>query len=176
MEVMEAIEKRRSIRAYADRPVSAEQLTQVLEAIRLAPSWKNRQCWNVIVLSDRERILALGEQLKWNPGREVYDTAPVFLILTADPSKSGVRDDKPYYMTDVGIALENGVLAATALGLGTCWVGAFSEDPVKELLGIPDPIRVAAITPLGVPAEAPEPRPRRAMEDMVFCETWEKPL
>ncbi len=176
MEVMEAIEKRRSVRAYADAPVTREQLDRVLEAIRLAPSWKNKQCWNVIVLTDRERIRALGELLRWNPGREVYETAPVFLVLTADPEKSGVRDDKPYYMTDVGIALQNGVLAAAELGLGTCWVGAFSEDPVKELLGIPDRIRVPAITPLGVPAEAPGPRPRRPMEEMVFDETWGRPL
>ena len=176
MEVWEAIEKRRSVRAYADAPLPREQLDRVLEAIRLAPSWKNRQCWNVLVLSDRDRIRALGELLRWNPGREVYETAPCFLVLTADPEKSGVRDDKPYYMTDVGIALQNGILAATELGLGTCWVGSFTEGPIKELLGVPHSIRIVAITPLGTPAEAPEPRPRRDMEAMVFRETWGNPL
>lgn len=176
MEVMEAIEKRRSIRAYESTPLTREQLTRFLEAVRLAPSWKDRQCWNVIVLTDRERILKLGELLRYNPGRGVYDTAPCFIVLTADPEKSGVRDDKPYYMTDAGIALENGVLAAAEMGLGTCWVGSFTEGPVKELLGIPESIRIAAITPLGVPAEAPAPRPRKPMAELAFGERWGEPL
>lgn len=172
MTVMEAIRARRSIRAYEDRPVPAEALAQVLEAVRLAPSWKDRQCWNVVVLSRREDILALGEALGWNPGRAVYDTVPHMLVFTADPEKSGLRDDKPYYMTDIGIAAQNAVLAAWELGLGTCWVGAFSEEPVKVLLGIPENIRVAAITPLGYPAECPEARPRKPMGEMVFGERW----
>jgi len=176
MEVFEAIEKRRSIRAYTEAPVTREQLDRFLEAIRLSPSWKNRQCWNVIVLSEREDILRLGELLRWNPGRTVFDTVPYFIVLTADPDKSGVRDDKPYYMTDVGIAMENGVLAAAELGLGTCWVGAFTEGPVKEFLGIPDNIRIVAFTPLGVPAEEPEPRPRKAADELVFDGRWGRPL
>ena len=176
MEVMEAIKARRSIRAYRDEPVPREKLLRFLEAVRLAPSWKDKQCWNVIVLQDRERIRALGELLRWNPGRDVYDTAPCILVFTADPEKSGVRDGKPYYMTDVGIAMENGVLAAREMGLGTCWVGAFTEEPVRELLGIPETIRVVAVTPLGVPAEAPEPRPRKPLEELAFGETWGEPL
>ena len=176
MEVFEAIRTRRSIRAYRDEPVPREQLLRFLEAIRLAPSWKDKQCWNVIVLSDRERIRQLGELLRWNPGKAVFDTAPYFIVVTADPEQSGVRDDKPYYMTDVGIALENGVLAAAEMGLGTCWVGAFTEGPIKELLGIPESIRVVALTPLGIPAEAPEPRPRKSMEELAFDGAWGVPL
>ena len=176
MTVFEAIEARRSIRAYEDRPVPREALMQVLEAVRLAPSWKDRQCWNVIVVTDRETIRALGERLRYNPGRAVYETAPVFLVFTADPEKSGVRDDKPYYMTDIGIAGQNAVLAAQELGLGTCWVGAFTEEPVKELLGIPAELRVPAITPLGYPAEAPAARPRKPMEELAFLERWGEAL
>ncbi len=172
MEVFEAIAKRRSIRAYRDTPVTREQLTRFLEAIRLAPSWKDKQCWNVIVLTDRADIQKLGELLRGNPGKSVFDTVPCFIVLTADPEKSGVRDDKPYYMTDVGIAMENGVLAATEMGLGTCWVGAFTEGPIKEFLNIPEHIRLVALTPLGVPAEAPDARPRRELADMVFHARW----
>ena len=172
MEVFEAIEKRRSIRAYQDAPVTEEQLARFLEAVRLAPSWKNKQCWNAIVLTDRQDILTLGELLRWNPGRAVFDTVPCFVVFTADPGKSGVRDDKPYYMTDIGIAMENAVLAATEMGLGTCWVGAFTEGPIKEFLGIPEELHIVALTPLGIPAEEPEPRPRKAMEELAFGERW----
>ena len=176
MEVMEAIQKRRSIRAYRSEPVPREALLQVLEAVRLAPSWKDKQCWSVIVVSDRGQMQALGERLRWNPGREVFDTAPHFLVFTADPARSGVRDDKPYYMTDIGIAMENAVLAATSLGLGTCWVGAFTEAPIKELLGIPEEQRVVALTPLGYPAESPDARPRKSMTELASSGAWGAPL
>ena len=176
MDVMEAIEKRRSIRRYQDAPVSREQLARFLEAVRLAPSWKDRQCWNVIVLSDRERILKLGELLRQNPGRTVFETVPYFIVFTADPEKSGVRDDKPYYMTDVGIAMQNAVLAAEEMGLGTCWVGSFTEGPIREFLGVPDHLRIVAMTPLGVPAEAPDARPRMSMAELAYENAWGQPL
>jgi nitroreductase len=176
MEVFEAITQRRSIRAYKDEPIPRDDLLRVLEAARLAPSWKDYQCWSILVLSRREDIQALGQLLRYNPGKEVFDTAPYFLLFVADPEKSGVRDEKPYYMTDIGIAMENAVLAATELGLGTCWVGAFTEGPIKELLSIPENQRIVAITPLGIPAEAPEPRPRKALSEFVYEGRWEKPL
>ncbi|MGM9614279.1 MAG: nitroreductase family protein [Oscillospiraceae bacterium] len=176
MEVFEAIKARRSVRAFTDAPVSKEQLTRFLEAIRLAPTWKDKQCCNVIVLSDRAQIRKLGELLRGNPGPAVFDTVPYFIVVTADPALSGVRDDKPYYMTDAGIALENGVLAATEMGLGTCWIGAFTEGPIKEFLGIPENIRIVAFTPLGHPAEAPDARPRKALDELAFDGAWGKPL
>jgi nitroreductase len=149
---------------------------QVLEAARQAPSWKDYQCWSIIVLSKREDIQTLGQLLRHNPGEAVFDTVPYFLLFVADPTKSGVRDDKPYYMTDIGIAMENAVLAATELGLGTCWVGAFTEGPIKEFLAIPQSQRIVAITPLGVPAEAPEPRPRKELREFVYEGRWETTL
>jgi nitroreductase len=106
----------------------------------------------------------------------VFETAPYFLLFVADPEKSGVRDGKPYYMTDIGIAMENAVLAATELGLGTCWIGAFTEGPIREYFHIPENQHIVAITPLGVPAEAPEARPRKALDEFVFEGGWNKPL
>ena len=176
MNVLEAIEKRRSIRAYQDAPVSREQLMTVLEALRLAPSWKDQQCWQVIVLSDRVQIKALGELLRYNPGKAVFDTVPYFLAVAADPEASGRREGKDYYMTDVGIALQNACLAAEAQGLGTCWVGAFTEQPIKEFLHIPDAMRLVALTPLGVPAETPNPRPRKALSEFVHDGVFGRPL
>jgi nitroreductase len=176
MNVLEAISQRRSVRAYKKEPVSRQALHQVLEAARLAPSWKDYQCWSIVVLSQREDIRQLGELLRHNPGASVFETAPYFLLFVADPAKSGVRDGKPYYMTDIGIAMENAVLAATELGLGTCWIGAFTEGPIREYFNIPENQHIVAITPLGVPAEAPEARPRKAMDEFVFEGGWNKPL
>ncbi len=177
MTVMEAIEKRRSIRVYEDAPVSREQLETFLEAMRLAPSWKDMQCWQVIVLSDREQIMRLGELLGHNPRREgVFDKVPYFIAVLADPAQSGDEEGKSYYMTDIGIALENACLAATEMGLGTCWIGWFDEQPIKQFLSVPDQLRLVALTPLGVPAQDPKPRPRKAMADFVYDGVYGKPL
>ena len=177
MNVMEAIEKRRSIRVYENTPVSREQLMTFLEAIHLAPSWKDMQCWQVIVLSDRERILAPGELLHHNPRQTgVFENVPYFIAVAADPAQSGDEEGKPYYMTDIGICLENACLAATEMGLGTCWIGWFDEQPIKEFLGLPENLRLVALTPLGVPAQDPKPRPRKALADFVWDDTYGKPL
>ena len=177
MNVMEAIAKRRSIRLYEPTPVSREQLMTFLEAMRLAPSWKDMQCWQVIVLSDREQIMALGELLDHNPRREgVFETVPYFIAMVADPAQSGEMNGMHYYMTDIGIALENACLAATEMGLGTCWIELFNEQPIKEFLKIPENMRLVALTPLGVPAQDPKPRPRKALADFVYDGVWGKPL
>lgn len=172
MTVFEAIEARRSIRAYETTPVTEEQLVRFLEAARLAPSWKDKQCWRILVVTDRDTILGLAPLLRNNPGEEVYKTAPCFVLFFADPALSGLRDEKPYYMTDIGIAMENAVLAATDMGLGTCWVGAFTEAPIREYLGVPENFRLVALTPLGVPAENPAPRPRMALNEIVCHNRW----
>ncbi len=176
MNVTDAIRARRSIRAYETTPLTRDQLAAFLEAVRLAPSWKDKQCWRVMVITDRETILGLAPLLRHNPGPAVYETAPCFVLFFADPALSGERDGKPYYMTDIGIAMENAVLAATELGLGTCWVGAFTEGPIKEYLGVPEALRLVALTPLGVPAEAPEARPRMELSDFVCHDRWGRPL
>jgi len=176
MTVFEAIETRRSVRAYESTPLTREQITRFLEAVRLAPSWKDKQCWRILVVTDREIIRGLGELLRHNPGKEVYETAPCFVLFFADPALSGVRDEKPYYMTDIGIAMENAVLAATEMGLGTCWVGALTEAPIKEYLGVPEGLRLVALTPLGVPAESPDARPRMTTEEFVCHNRWGQPL
>ena len=176
MNTFEAIEARRSVRAYKDTPLTKEQLTRFLECARLAPSWKDKQCWHIMVITDRETIEKLGELLRHNPGEEVFKTVPCFVLFFADPSLSGVRDEKPYYMTDIGIAMENAVLGATEMGLDTCWIGAFTEAPIKEFLGVPENLRLVALTPLGIPDEAPAPRPRKAMEEIVCHNRWAQPL
>lgn len=171
MEFYEAVKNRRSVRKYTSRPVEKEKLDRILEAGRLAPSWCNRQCWRYIVVSDETLRRNLGQLLE-NPTAECYEAAPYVLVLCADPSDSGTQAGKEYYLVDCGISMEHVVLAATAEGLSTCWVGYFAENPVRKLLHIPEDTRVVAITPLGYGAEAPEARPRKEAREVIFEDGW----
>ena len=148
MEYMELLKKRRSIRRYKSDPVPDEDVQTILEAARLAPSWGNRQCWQYVVVTDesiKEKLA--GEERKW------ISEAPIVIVACADTRESGHKPGMDYYMLDIGISFEHLILAATDLGLGTCWVGAFDEEAAKEALGVPGEIRVVAYTPLGYPNE-----------------------
>ncbi len=168
MEFMNVVSKRRSIRKYKSDPVSQEDIEYIIEAARLAPSWANSQCCKFIVVKDAEVKGKLAEA-----GNAWIAQAPVIIAACADPSKPGTKGDQEYYMLDVGIAMEHLILAAADKGLGTCWIGAFDEDIAKSALGVPDGIRVVASTPLGYPAEDPDPRPRRSMEDVMCSDKYE---
>ncbi len=167
MEFMDVISKRRSIRKYKADPVSKEDLDYVLEAARLAPSWANTQCWKFIVLTTDRMKEKLAEA-----GQPWTAKAPVIIVACADPSLPGTKDDQPYYMLDVGIAMEHLVLAAADRMLGTCWIGAFDEAVAKSALGVPANIRVVAFTPLGYPDQDPTPLQRKALEEIVCTERY----
>jgi len=154
MEFYETIRRRRSVRKYSDRPVPEEVVTRCLEAARLAPSWRNGQPWRFIVVRDRRTIQRL-VRANWLAGAINWwlKDVPVLVVACAEPKQSGLKGDQPYYLVDVAIALEHFILAATAEGLGTCWIGGFNEDKVRKVLGIPSHIRVVAMTPLGYPAD-----------------------
>ncbi len=175
MDCLQTMRERRSIRQYKKQPVTDEQMSLILEAAQNAPSWKNQQPWSYIVLHDREQIQALKQATGGNPKGNAYENADYFLVVCADPERSGNREGKPYYMTDIGITLTQVTLAAASQGLGTCWVGAFPEQPVKQLLEIPYHIRVVAITPIGVPDEEPSARPRKPFNQWVYAESWGHP-
>lgn len=172
MDLFKAISSRRSMRRYQDTPVSRDLLRQVLEAGRLAPSWKNSQCWQVIVVEDAETRKKVGEAANHNPDISAYESAPYLLVVCADPAAVVSVSDKQYWMTDIGIFMEHMLLAATALGLGTCWVGAFPEEPIKEILGVPESNRIVCMTPLGVPAKESAPRPRKELAEIVVFNHW----
>lgn len=174
MNIFEAVEARRSIRRYKPDPVGEEQVSRVLNAARLAPSWKNLQCWRFIVVRGEEGKAALQAAFAdSNPGKKAIMAAPVMIVLCADPQASGKMGDKEYYLVDSGIAMENLMLAARAEGLGTCWLGEFEESAAKAALGIPDAWRVVGLTPLGYPDQDPKPRPRKTFEEIVYREKWE---
>jgi len=161
MDVFEAIRVRRSIRKYKPDPVPESVLKEVLEAARLAPSWANRQCWRFIVVKDREKRKKITL-------RDWAAEAPIVIVGCADPTASGTKFNQQYYMLDMGIAMEQLMLAATEHGLGTCWIGGqFDEPTVKQVLNIPEGLRVVALTPLGYPDEKPEAKPRKSLSEIV---------
>jgi nitroreductase len=167
MEFMDVIAKRISVRKYKPEMVSDADIEYVLECARLAPSWKNSQCWKFIVVKDEK----VKEQLA-SAGNAWIAHAPVIIVACADPSKPGTKGDQPYYMVDIGIAMEHLILAATDKGLGTCWIGAFDESAAKKALDVPDNIRVVASTPLGYPDETPGQRPRKELKDIMSVDKY----
>lgn len=171
MDFYDVINARRSIRKYKDTPVPLEIIHRILDAGRKAPSWKNMQCWRYILISDAALRTQLGQALN-NPTADCYRDAPYTLVLCALPAESEAEDGKEYYLVDSAISMDHVVLAATAEGLATCWVGLFSEQPVRELLGIPDDVKIVAITPLGYPAQERNPRPRKTIEEILFKNKW----
>lgn len=177
MDLFEAINLRRSIRRYRDQPVPAELVHRVLDAAHLAPSWKNLQCWRFLVLQQPEKKTLLQAAFAdTNPGKKALAQAPVIIVVCASPTESGFEEGKDYYLADAAIAFEHLCLAATALDLGTCWMGSFDEQSLRQSLGIPETVRVVGLTPLGYPDQAPNPRPRKTLREIAYLEDWENPL
>ncbi|MEM0058484.1 MAG: nitroreductase family protein [Candidatus Bathyarchaeia archaeon] len=142
MDVFEVIQIRRSVRAYEQTPVPREKLAKVLEAARLAPSAGNIQPWHFIVVTNAEKRGKLARA----PFAKFLQEAPVVIVGCGDQKAS-----PKWFMVDVAIAMQNMVLTATSEGLGTCWVGSFDEDQVREILKIPENYRVIALLALGYP-------------------------
>ncbi|MBD3183473.1 nitroreductase [Candidatus Poribacteria bacterium] len=168
MDFMEVINRRRSIRKYKPDAIPEEDIKDIIEAARLAPSWANSQCWKFVVITDPDVKSQLAKA-----GNSWIENAPVIITICADPTKPGTKGDQEYYMLDAGIAMEHLILAAANKGLGTCWIGAFDEKAAAKALGVPDNIRVVASTPLGYPAEEPSQRPRRKLEDVMCINRYE---
>jgi len=169
MKVAEAIATRQSVRAYEDRPVEPEKLQRILEAARLAPSAKNLQEWRFIVVQDSELRRRMIEAAN---GQSFVGQAPVVIAACAEGTDYTMPCGLPCYAIDVAIALDHLSLAAVEEGLGTCWIGAFDQQKVKKLLGIPEEICVVELMPLGYPADSPRPKSRKAMKDIVMRERW----
>ncbi|NLY68118.1 MAG: nitroreductase [Tissierellia bacterium] len=169
MDVLTAIKERRSIRKYKDKPVEEEKLLKVLEAARLSPSAKNLQNWKFIVVGDKGiRKKLVDEAIK----QSFVAEAPIILVCCGTETKSRMKCGQYRYTVDLSIATAYMILEAYELGLGTCWLGSFDEEKVKDILEIPDDVRVVAITPLGYPDEKPVPRPRKAIEDIVCYDKY----
>ena len=164
MEFYEVISKRRSIRAYKKDTVEDSKLSRILNAARLAPTAANRQPYSLIVVKDEETK----QKLKDAYSQEWVFTAPVIVCACALPDDAWKRNDgKGYVDVDVAIAMDHLILAASAEGLGTCWIAAFKPEVVREVLNIPDNMEPLVLTPLGYPETIPEPTFRKPLEEMV---------
>ena len=169
METLETIQTRYSVRGYKSDPVDDETLTQLLEAARQAPTAANRQPFRLVVLHTRGREKEIGRIY----GRPWFVQAPLVIGVVAVPGEAWRRsDDKPYDEVDATIAMDHLVLAATSLGLGTCWVAAFDPQATREVLGLPDDVEPIAFTPVGYPARDQAATSRRPLSELVKYERW----
>lgn len=171
MEFFEVLEARRSVRVYERKPIEEEKLQKVLEAINTAPSAGNLQAYEVVLVRDRQRIRQLAQA---SHDQTFIEDAPVVLVFVANPLRNshtyGRRGEHLYCMQDATIACTIAHLAATALGLSSCWIGAFDDEAVAKIVGAEPPLQVTAILPIAYPAEHPAPRPRRPLSDLVHEE------
>jgi nitroreductase len=163
------IKHRYSVRAYKPDPIEEEKLQQVLEAARLAPTANNQQPFQIIVIHTEGREEELGQIYH----KDWFVQAPIVICVCGIPGTAWVRDDKKNYTpVDVAIVMDHIILAATELGLGTCWIGAFKEAAAREVLGLPEGVEPVVFTPLGYPADQPKPKERKPIEELVRYERW----
>lgn len=170
MNVMEAIKARHSVRAYKPKDVEEDKLKAILEAARLAPSAGNRQEWRFIIVKDRETRKKL---CKAANNQHFVEEAPVVIACCAETDGHVMKCGQLSYPIDVAIAIDHMTLAAIEEGLGTCWIGAFSEDEAKQALNIPPHIRVIELLTLGYPDDKPRPKVRKRLEEIVRYEKWQ---
>lgn len=168
MKVFEAIKKRRSIRKFdPTKKITDQQIEKLLEAARWAPSAGNLQSWYFVVVQDQEVKNQLAEAAL---GQDFIAQAPVVIVSCANLERSasryGRRGENLYAIQDATIATQNLWLAATEMGLGAVWIGAFDEDEVSRILNLASHLRPIAILPIGYPAEQPLPPPRRSIKEI----------
>lgn len=173
MDVFEAIKGRRSVRAFKPDPMDEKDLEKILDAGRLSPSAGNCQPWEFVVVRDegvkQKLVRAAG-------GQSFVGEAPVAVVVCANiprtASHYGKRGAELYSIQDTAAAVQNMLLAAYALGYGTCWVGAFNEGAAAKAINAPSDVRPLAIIPIGRPAEKPGATPRLPHDKIVHENTF----
>jgi nitroreductase len=173
MKFFEVLKNRHSIRAYKDKEIEEDKIYQILQAANSAPSAGNLQSYEIILIRDKERKKRIA-RASYN--QNFIAQAPIVLIFCANLSRSSVRygerGEKLYAIQDATIACTYAQLAATALGLASCWIGAFDEREIKEIINAPDYIKPIAILPIGYAAEEPYITSRRKLSDLVKEESF----
>jgi nitroreductase len=160
MDTLEAIRTRRSVRRFTDAPIPSADLETIVDAGRLAATGNNRQPWDFVIVTDRAMIASFMIAGAW------IGQAAAVIVLVMDPASR-------WWVEDGAAAIENMLLAATALGYGTCWVEGDAlarEEQLKALLGVPPAKRLMALIPVGVPVETPAPE-KKSLEHVLH---WEK--
>jgi nitroreductase len=164
MDVLEAIRTRRSVRSYLSTEVEQEKLDEVLEAARLAPSGANRQAWKFIVVTDPDMRKKLAGITR---GQDFLASAPIVVAAVATDPTVTTGSGEPAHRIDIAIAVDHMTLAARALGLGTCWIGAFDQRGAERVLGVRDGAEVVVLLALGYAAKDGVFRGRKPIEEIV---------
>jgi len=168
------ISRRRSIRRFQDRPVEPEKLSEIFEAAQMAPSWGNLQCWELVVVREKEDKKALAALLsKKNPATKCTESAPVVIGVCGNPLRSGYYNNQQvtryqhWFLYDLGLITQNICLKSCELGLGSVIVGSFDHKAAEELLRVPAGIELVSLIPLGYPDHEPSAPNRRSIGDFV---------
>ena len=169
MEFAQLVRQRYSVRSYKRDPVPDAVLDRVLEAARLAPTAANRQPFRVLVIRTEGRKEELGRLYR----RPWFVEAPLVIGVCCLPAEAWVRrDGKSYGDVDAAIVMDHLVLAATAEGLGTCWVANFDPAAAREILALPAGVEPIAFSPLGYAADQPPERKRKPLTELLLRERW----
>lgn len=170
MEFSELISVRYSVRAYRPDTVEEEKLTAILEAARLAPTAANRQPIQLIVMHTAGREKEIGKIYR----KPWFVQAPLVICVCAISSQAWVRESDRFNarLIDATIVADHLILAATNLGLGTCWIAAFNVDAARSVLNLPEDAEPVIFTPLGYPADQPAPKTRKPLNELVRYEHW----
>ena len=181
METSEAISSRASLKTkLTPRDVEQEKIEKVLEAARLAPSARNTQPWRFIVVKDKQIIETMANKA-FTEVNSMVKEAPVIIVACANPSDDVVINGKEYYMFDLGMAMQNLILTATDMGMATHIMAGFDEDAMRNILNVPDEVRIPVAMPLSYPAgesyketaqERLSQRTRKDLKEIVYYNTW----
>jgi nitroreductase len=173
VDVLEAIRSRRSVRAFKNKNVSSEDVAMLIDSAHWAPSAGNIQPWEFVIIRKKDVKKQLADAAL---SQSFIAKAPVLVVVCANENRSsqgyGVRGKTLYCIQDTAAAIQNIHLAAFSLGLGTCWVGAFSEEEVAKVLKLPHGIRPVAIVPVGYALGPPERPERKPVNGFVHDETF----
>ncbi len=173
MDLMEIIKNRRSIRVFKKQDLSQDIIEKLLEAARWAPSAGNVQPWAFVVASTQKMRQSLSTAAF---GQKDLEEASIVIVVCADEKLAeqsyGARGKSLFCLQDTAAAVQNILLTAYSLGLGSCWVGAFKEDEVRQVIKAPKEMRPVALIPVGYPNEAPAARNRRPISEIMHKETF----
>jgi len=168
--IIEEIVKRRSIRDYLDKPIEKEKLQRVLEAGRLAPTARNAQDWKIVVVDDAKIKNQVVDAASAH--QTFLKQAPILFVACGLNTDYIMKCNHPAYLINLAIVLDHISLQAAREGLGTYWIGSFFQEPVKELLKIPDAVQVVQLMSLGYPAAIPSPTPRISLPEFYRDNSW----
>jgi nitroreductase len=167
--VLDVIKARGSIRNYRDKPIPKPVLLDILEAARMAQSAANRQPWEFIMVTDpiirKKLVQAAGNQ-------SFVGEAAAVIVCLAKPEESTHVGPFEGFLIDLAIAIENMALTAWDLGVGSCWIGAYNEGKVKEMLDVPRSLRVVSLLTLGYPDERAGPKYRKDLDEIVHYQSY----